>query len=220
MIRALIFDMDGVLLDSEPFWHEAEIAAFALAGLRLTVEDCLRTTGLRVDAVVDYWLSRAPWASPPPQDVEDAIVQRVIDLVRQQGTLKPGVEQALACAERAGLRTAVASSSPPAVIEAALEKLGLRQRFAVICSAAGEPYGKPHPGVYLQTAEKLGLRPEECAAVEDSPNGVLAAKAARMACIAVPEPALRGHPFFAIADAVISSLDDLNGVPLEVSCPT
>jgi HAD superfamily hydrolase (TIGR01509 family) len=209
MLRALIFDMDGVLIDSEPFWHEAEMAAFALAGLRLTRDDCLRTTGLRVDAVVDHWFSRAPWTAPSPREVEAAIVRRVIELVGERGALKPGVHQALAFAERAGLRTALASSSPSAIIAAVLEKFALRPRFEVVHSAEGEPHGKPHPGVYLHTAEKLGVRPEECAAVEDSPNGVLAAKAARMTCVAIPEPALRGHRFFAIADAVIESLDGL-----------
>lgn len=209
MLRALIFDMDGVLIDSEPFWHEAEIAGFALAGLRLTREDCLRTTGLRVDAVVDHWYARSPWDSPAPREVERAIVERVIALVRERGELKPGVERALASAQSAGLRTALASSSPSAIIETVLGRFGLRSRFEVVHSAEGEPYGKPHPGVYLHTAERLGVRPEECAAVEDSPNGVLAAKAACMRCIAVPEPPLRGHPWFAIADAVIESLDEI-----------
>lgn len=209
MLRALIFDMDGVLIDSEPFWHEAEMAGFALAGLRLTRDDCLQTTGLRVDAVVDHWFSRAPWTAPSPGEVEAAIVRRVIELVGERGALKPGVHRALDFAERAGLRTALASSSPSAIIASVLEKFELRPRFEVVHSAEGEPHGKPHPGVYLHTAEKLGVRPEECAAVEDSPNGALAAKAARMACVAVPEPALRGHRFFAIADAVIESLTGL-----------
>jgi HAD superfamily hydrolase (TIGR01509 family) len=217
MVQALIFDMDGVLIDSEPFWHEAEMAGFALAGLRLSAEDCLRTTGLRVDAVVDYWLSRTPWTSPPPREVEAAIVRRVIELVRERGALKPGVERALAFAAGAGLRIALASSSPAAIIATVLEKFGLRSRFEVIHSAEEEPYGKPHPGVYIHTAEKLGVRPAGCVAVEDSPNGVLAAKAARMGCIAIPEPALRGHRFFAIADAVISSLDETDEIAAALS---
>lgn len=212
MVRALIFDMDGVLIDSEPFWHEAEMAGFALAGLRLTREDCLTTTGLRVDAMVDHWFARAPWVTPPPREVEAAIVRHVIALIRERGTLKPGVENALAFAARAGLRTALASSSSSVVIDTVLDKLGLRSRFEVIHSAETEPYGKPHPGVYLHTAEKLGVRPEECVTIEDSPNGVLAAKAARMGCIAVPEPALQGHPYFAIADAVIGSLEEIDAI--------
>jgi sugar-phosphatase len=214
MLRALIFDMDGVLIDSEPFWHEAEMAGFALAGVKLTREDCLATTGLRVDAMVDHWFARQPWTTPSPREIEDTIVRHVIALIRERGALKPGVDSALAFAARAGLRTALASSSSSVVIDAVLDKLGLRPRFEVIHSAETEPYGKPHPGVYIHTAEKLGVRPEECVAFEDSPNGVLAAKAARMGCIAVPEPALQGHRFFAVADAVIGSLAEA-GASLE-----
>lgn len=205
-LRALIFDMDGVLIDSEPFWHDAEIAGLARAGLRLTREDCLRTTGLRVDAVVAHWFARAPWTSPSPEEIGRAIVARVVELVEREGMLKPGVEAALAFAGRAGLRTALASSSPSTIIAAVLDRFDLWGRFEVVHSAEDEPFGKPHPGVYLHAAAKLGVPPEACAAVEDSPNGVLAAKAARMACLAIPEPALAGHRFFAIADAVIDSL--------------
>jgi sugar-phosphatase len=208
----VIFDMDGVLIDSEPFWHEAEMAGFALAGLRLTREDCLRTTGLRVDAVVDFWYSRSPWPSPAPCEVERAVVERVIALVRERGELKPGVEQALSLVQSRGLRTALASSSPSAIIDTVLDRFGLRSAFEIVHSAEGEPYGKPHPGVYLHTAEQLGVRPQECLAIEDSPNGVLAAKAAGMLCLAVPEPPLRGHPWFAIADAVVESLAEIGEV--------
>jgi len=212
MLRALIFDMDGVLIDSEPFWHEAEMAGFAQAGLALTREDCLTTTGLRVDAMVDHWFARKPWTAPPPREIEAVIVRHVIALIGERGVRKPGVDRALAFAAQAGLRTALASSSPSVLIDAVLAKLGLRDRFEVIHSAEGEPYGKPHPGVYIHTAEKLGVRPEECIAIEDSPNGVVAAKAARMGCIAVPEPALQGHPWFAIADAVIESLEEIDEI--------
>jgi sugar-phosphatase len=210
MLRALIFDMDGVLIDSEPFWHEAEMAGFALAGLTLTREDCLTTTGLRVDALVDHWFARTPWTAPPRREIEAVIVRQVIALIGARGARKPGVGHALDFAARAGLRTALASSSPLVIIDAVLGKLGLGGCFEVVHSAEGEPYGKPHPGVYIHTAEKLGVRPEECVAIEDSPNGVVAAKAARMGCIAVPEPALQGHPWFALADAVIGSLEEID----------
>jgi sugar-phosphatase len=144
--------------------------------------------------------------------VERAVVERVIALVRERGELKPGVEQALSLVQSRGLRTALASSSPSAIIDTVLDRFGLRSAFEIVHSAEGEPYGKPHPGVYLHTAERLGVRPQECLAIEDSPNGVLAAKAAGMRCLAVPEPPLRGHPWFAIADAVVESLAEIGEV--------
>ncbi|HYG62538.1 MAG TPA: hexitol phosphatase HxpB [Thermoanaerobaculia bacterium] len=210
MPRALIFDMDGVLIDSEPFWREAEMEGFLLAGVRLEEKDCLETVGLRIDEVVRLWYGRHPWSSPSPEEIERAILDRLVARVRERGTAKPGVREALAFARSAGLRVALASSSPYRVIEAVVETLGLAADLEVLVSAEGEEWGKPHPAVYLNAARRLGIAPEECAAVEDSPNGVLSAKAARMKCIAVPEDTLRGHPYFAIADRVIGSLAELD----------
>lgn len=209
MPRALIFDMDGILIDSEPLWHRAEIAAFAEAGLALTAEDCLRTTGLRVDATVGFWCERFPRLAPSRDALVAAILERLIALVREEGEAKPGIAEALAFAHRAGLRLALASSSPYAVIEAVLARLGLSSAFEVIHSAEEEERGKPDPAVYLTTARKLGVDPADCVAIEDSPNGLLSAKAAGMRCIAIPEPALREDPRFALADAVLSGLGEI-----------
>lgn len=209
-MRALIFDMDGVLIDSEPLWHEAEIDAFEAVGrLRLTAEDCLRTTGLRVEATVDFWCARHPELVPVRAALVASILDRLVELVRRRGCLKPGVEGALGFARGSGLRVAIASSSPYRVIRTVLDAFGLGPVFEVIHSAEEEERGKPDPAVYLTTARKLGLEPGRCVAVEDSPNGLLSAKAAEMKCIAVPESALRDDPRFALADAVVEGLGDL-----------
>lgn len=209
MLRALLFDMDGVLIDSEPLWHRAEIAAFAEAGLALTPTDCLRTTGLRVDETVAYWCERFPTLAPSRNALTADILERLIRLVREEGEAKPGVAEALAFARHAGLRLALASSSPYTVIEAVTARLGLASAFEVIHSAEEEERGKPDPAVYLTTAHKLEVGPASCVAIEDSPNGLLSAKAAGMRCIAIPEPALRGDPRFALADAVLSGLEEI-----------
>jgi beta-phosphoglucomutase-like phosphatase (HAD superfamily) len=206
MVRAILFDMDGLLIDSEPLWHEAEIYGFGLAGLCLTPEQCLETTGLRVDEVVQFHYAQRPWAAPAPEAVTTAIVERLIALVRSRGVLKPGVSEALECARASGLRIALASSSPYAIIDAVLDTFGLRSAFEVIHSAEEEARGKPEPDVYLTAARKLDVDPALCLALEDSPNGVLAAKAAGMQCIAVPEPVLRNDPRLARADAILGSL--------------
>jgi len=209
-VRAILFDMDGLLIDSEPLWHEAEVYGFGRAGLSLTAEQCLETTGLRVDEVVKFRYAQSAWASPSQDAVAAAIVERVVELVRAKGALKPGVAEALAFARAAGLRVALASSSPYVIIDAVLDTFGLRSEFEVIHSAEEEARGKPEPDVYLTTARKLGVAPAECLAIEDSPNGVLAAKAAGMKCVAIPEPVLRNHPDLARTDAVLRSLTEID----------
>ena len=210
MIRAVIFDMDGVLIDSEPLWQESEIDAFGRLGLALTREMCLQTTGLRVDEVVEYWRRRHAFDEAPAGALEDAVVGGVVERILAQGEAKEGAARALEFFKVRGLRLALASSSAYRLIGAVTERLGLAGLFEVVYSAEDEEYGKPHPGVYLTTARRLGVAPAECLAIEDSFNGVLAAKAARMKCVAVPEPAQRREPRFVIADAVLDSLDDLS----------
>ncbi|MEM7592429.1 MAG: HAD-IA family hydrolase, partial [Cyanobacteria bacterium P01_A01_bin.83] len=96
------------------------------------------------------------------------------------------------------------------IIQAALKALNLNNAFVEVYSAESEILGKPHPGVYLTTANKLNVAPQCCLALEDSLNGVLAAKAAQMKCIAIPETSQQDNPKFAIADTILTSLNDLN----------
>jgi mannitol-1-/sugar-/sorbitol-6-/2-deoxyglucose-6-phosphatase len=210
LIDAIIFDLDGLLIDSEPFWEAAEMAVYPVLGVPLTPEMKKRTTGLRSSEIVDYWFSRYPWSAPSKSVVADDVVERVIDLVTAQGSPRDGVAEVLALCSKSRLPMAIASSSSPPIIEAALEKLAIRRYFQVIHSAQDEPYGKPHPGVYITTAQMLGVPPERCLAFEDSPNGVLAAKAAKMTCVAVPDPALKDHKVIGIADRVLESLREFN----------
>lgn len=213
-MRAILFDMDGLLIDSEPLWHEAEIYGFGLAGFYLTPEQCLETTGLRVDEVVEFRYAQQPWAAPDQEAIAAAIIERLVELVHAKGVLKPGVAEALDCARRSGARIALASSSHYVIIDAVVDTFGLRSAFEVIHSAEEETRGKPEPDVYLTAARKLSVDPAACVALEDSPNGVLAAKAAGMKCIAIPEPALRGDPRLARADAILGSLLDFDAALL------
>lgn len=208
---AVVFDMDGLLIDSEPFWQQSEIEVFATVGVDLERADCLRTMGMRCDAVVDHWARERPWnfAANPATEIEARILDRVIELVRDRGAPRPGVAGALDWAAGLPARCALASSSPMRVIEATLDTLGIAGAFEVIHSAEQEEHGKPDPAVYLTTAQRLGIEPGSCLALEDSLAGMRAAKRAGMRCVMVPDASLRGRSELGEADAVLGSLEEI-----------
>ncbi len=209
-VEAIIFDMDGLLVDSEPLWRIAEIETLSAVGVPISEEDAVQTTGLRTDEVVELWYARYPWPDPPQKAIEARIITRLIALVRERATLMPGVRETLQAVSEAGYPLAIASSSASEIIAAVLDTLGIADYFRVAQSAEHEPYGKPHPGVYIEAARRLDVEPWRCLAFEDSPNGVIAAKAARMRCIAVPDPALAGDRRLQAADLVLPSLTEFH----------
>ena len=215
MLEAAVFDMDGLLIDSEPLWRRAEQRIFADLGVPLTEEMCLETTGVRLNEVVRLWHSRFPWEGRALDDVAADIIATMIDLVRTEGAPMEGVEHVLELFEARGLRLALASSSPVALIDAVLDCLGIRARFEVIRSAEPEPYGKPHPGVFLSAAGDLDVEATRCLVLEDSFTGVIAGLAARMKVVAVPAPEERDQPRFDIAHARLESLLELDGSLLD-----
>lgn len=208
-MRAVIFDMDGVLVDSEPLWRQAERQTFAEVGIELTDADCERTMGMRTDEVIQYWYGRSPWDGPTPAEVEVRLEARVAELIAERATAMSGVEQSIAMAQAEGLALGLATSSTPILIEVVLGKLGMTDVFSVTHSAVEEELGKPHPAVFLTTARKLGVEPAECIAIEDSHAGVRSAVAAGMRVIAVPPPHLFDEPGYAEADVKLKSLEDL-----------
>lgn len=210
MIEAVIFDMDGLLIDSEPLWQETEIMVLNKVNVPLTKEMTFQTTGLRTDEVVAYWHKQYPWESPSQEDIGKQIDETVKKLVEEKGQPKEGVKEAIAICKAAGIPIAVASSSSMPLITAVLEKLGIKDDIKVINTAHDEEYGKPHPAVYISTAKTLGVNPAHCLAFEDSANGVLSAKAAKMKCIAIPEPELRDDKRYGIADIILPSLKDFS----------
>jgi beta-phosphoglucomutase-like phosphatase (HAD superfamily) len=212
---ASIFDMDGLLIDSEVLWHEAEIEIFGGLGVPLDPRGCRSTKGMFVDEVAAHWHGHYPWDGPPPDQVAVQIVDRVIELIYAKGVLKPGAFHAIDLCARRGWGLAVASSSQYRLIDAALDHFGLLDRFDLIHSAEDEEYGKPHPAVFVTAARKLRVVPRQCLVWEDAPAGVLAAKAASMACIAVPEEGEGDHPSFGLADLVVRSLVEVDDAALD-----
>ena len=205
-IEGLIFDMDGLLIDSEPLWLRAEQLVFATVGINLTEEMCRDTTGVRIDEVVRLRHAEKPWANKALAQVAAEILTEVQRLATSEGEALPGVREVLAACARSKLKIALASSSPLRMIEAVISHLGLSQYFSVLCSAADEEHGKPHPAVYLTTAARMGLAPESCLAFEDSIPGVLAARAAGMRVVAVPDRHQFNREEFAVADIKLASL--------------
>lgn len=207
-LTATLFDMDGLLIDSEILWHKAEIEIFGSLGVPFERVDSRKTKGAYVDEVVAYWRANYPWDGPTNKEVVASLLKRVGELVQSEGRLLPGAERTIAlCAERGPI--ALASSTPKPLILTLLDHFNLRERFASIHSADVEPYGKPHPGVFLSAAKALGADPTECLVFEDSPAGTLAGKAGRMTVVAVPVDEDRDNPAIALADLVLNSLEEL-----------
>jgi HAD superfamily hydrolase (TIGR01509 family) len=214
MSAAVIFDMDGLLLDSEDFWQQAEFEMFSSLGVPLQPEDTAQTLGWRCDYVVQHWYSKFAWQGPTPAEVGDAIIDKVIQLIIQQGKLMPGALNALQLSQSLNLPTALATSSNHRMMLATLKHFDLLHYFQATCSAEFLPLAKPHPQVYLNAAAALGIEPQQCVALEDSITGVIAAKAARMRCIAVPEHANFDDACYGIADLKLSSLLQLTAAEL------
>jgi sugar-phosphatase len=210
MIKAAIFDMDGLLVDSEPLWKRTVVKAYKRIGIDIMSVHHRQMAGRTTIENAEYFYSQQPWEGPTPQELADSIVNEVLASIKAESRLMPGVHQALQVCKKASLPVAIASSSPMLLIDAVVDALKIREHFDHIYSAQFESYGKPHPGVFLKVAEHFGVSPRDCLVFEDSPAGVLAAKAAGMKCITVPHPGDKGNPFVRTADVIIDSLEEFD----------
>jgi len=206
MIRAVIFDMDGVLINSEPLWKIAEKEVFSSMGVNVTDELVHITSALTAQEVCAFWYERYPWQGKTFDQVEDDVVARVIELIGENDTKIPGVIEILDFCKSKGLKIGLASNSSHDLIEVVLEKVGIKHYFDFISSAQDVERGKPDPAVYLYAAMKLGVDPKECLVFEDSIIGVTAAKNAGMFVIAIPVQEDFEKKEFEIADVKISNL--------------
>jgi sugar-phosphatase len=205
--------MDGLLVDTEPLWQDAEIELFATVGLQLDRPACRETQGLRVDEAVDYWYRRHPWPDADLPAFAERIVDRVAELMRSTATPLPGVEATLTLVRGRGMAVALASSSTWRMIEAVLGHFLWTDHFDVVHSAEAERYGKPDPAIFLTTARRLGVEPVNCVVFEDSVHGIRAAKAAGMTCVAVPGAGVDVGS--AGSDVVLRSLEEVDGELLD-----
>lgn len=208
MIEGVVFDMDGVLVDTEPVWEEVRRAYVAESGGVWQPDSQRRLMGMSTSEWARY-LSDELGVHRDPKTVADEVVARMAARYRQALPLLPGAVDAvhrLAVRFRLGL----ASSSPRLLIEQVLASAGLDGAFAATLSTEEVAAGKPAPDVYLAAAQRLGLPADRCAAIEDSTNGLRAAAAAGCAVIAVPRPDYPPAPeAIESADLVITRLDEL-----------
>jgi sugar-phosphatase len=206
---AVIFDMDGVLIDSEPLWKIAMEEVFRAVGSNLTKADFQKTVGLRIDEVVRFWHQHEGWKNVTPEKIEQDIVNRMVSLIKAHGKPLEGVPETLRFLSENNKKIGLATSSYAILIDAVLEVLELSSFFDFTHSAEHEDFGKPHPAVYLTTAEKLGVSPVRCLVVEDSLNGIISAKAARMKVVCIPEKTHHVEPRLALADHRFESMSEM-----------
>ncbi len=200
--------MDGLLVDSEPYWKIAEKICFGKLGLDLNDELLRQVMGFRLSEVVEHWYNYQPWGEKNFEEVEADVLQTVKQLIMDNADALPGVIQTLELCKTNGYKIALASSSAMSLINVVVDKLNIRHYFDLLVSAEFEPYGKPHPSVFLTTAQKLNVLPTECLVFEDSVNGMIAAKAARMECIVVPEAEKQHELYWQLANFQLNSLLD------------
>ena len=210
MINTVLFDMDGLLFDTEPLWGVSMLRVAEKHGIPITRERFKDTRGFHIYEVTELWSVKYPWDGASSQDVAEEILDDIIGLTKQQGNILPGVEAALQMLKANGYKIGLASSSPIRMIDELVSHFGIKHYFDCITSADEVDLGKPHPAVFLQCAKQLDSRAIQCLVLEDSVNGMVAGKAARMKVVAVPDPIHFDDQRFALADAKLKSMEEFN----------
>ena len=213
--NTVIFDMDGLLIDSEPLWGEAATEIFQRYNFQLSKAQYATTTGMRTKEFVEWWFDHYKIDAMQNAVAENAILKNVVDKVATKGKAMPGVEHIFNFFIERNFKIGLATSSGQPLIDVVVDKLGIRNYLHAIESAADLPYGKPHPQVYLNCAEALNSHPTQCICFEDSFNGLIAAKAARMKCVVVPAAHDSKNEKFNAADLKISSLVNFNSLLMQ-----
>lgn len=205
---AVIFDIDGLLINSEPLWNKAANEVFRQYGILLTQEQYATTTGLRSKEFVAHWLHQHKIPSTEFERAEQKVIDLALSLIDKEATLMPGVEHIFEFFLKKDFKMGLATSSPIELIEWIKEKLGIRSYIHSSASAQNLTHAKPHPQVYLECASKMHTSPLACICFEDSFFGMIAAKAARMTCVVVPSADHIKLEHWGAADLKLSSLQN------------
>jgi HAD superfamily hydrolase (TIGR01509 family) len=214
MILAVVFDLDGVLLQTEELWDEVREELAGERGGRYGPEAQRAMMGMSSPEWALY-MHETVGVPDPPEEISAEVVRRLAERYRRSLPLVPGAIQAV---RRIAARwpLGLASSSNRPLIELALELAGLTELFRAVVSSEEVPRGKPAPDVYLEAARRLGVAPERCAAVEDSHSGIRSARAAGMWVVAIPNPTFPpGDEALVEADVVLRSIADLEPAAID-----
>ena len=209
-MKAIIFDMDGVLVDSEIYHFQAEKLILEKIGISIVEEEIHSFVGLAMDKMWERIKNKYQLEKPVSTLVQEDTIFRV-NYFKSVGKIPPieGVEELIKAIKKQGLKTAVASSSHPDLIKTVLEASNLLQYFPVCLSGFNVKQGKPEPDIFLETAAKLNVKPENCVVIEDSYNGITAAKKAGMKCIGYQNPS-SGNQDLSAADLIIKSFKQIS----------
>ena len=208
MINAVIFDMDGVMIDSEPLWERTEKIMMVRKGLEYSPLYREKIVGLGQKDSAKLLKHTFSLKS----EIGDIINERLsilLDIYKKELVLNSGLTKLLHELTNNSFKIALTSSSPLRVIKFVLDKFDINKYYKTVVSGDFVEHGKPEPDIYLYTAELLGLKPETCVVIEDSINGILSAKRAGMKCIAVPDKRL-DPAGFSPADIILESIADVD----------
>lgn len=206
--KAVIFDMDGVIIDSENLWKKAEKEVFTSLGVNVTHEDSELTKSMTTFEVTKFWFDKFPWEDKSNDIVEHMVISRVIELIDTEDCKINGIKEFIERLKAKNYKIGLATNSPYKIIPKVLQKFDIQHLFDTVSSAEFEDNGKPAPAIYLTTAEKLNVTTNNCIAIEDSYSGMLAAKNAGMTVVAFTNG--NKDLDFEIADYKIDAFDHFN----------
>jgi mannitol-1-/sugar-/sorbitol-6-/2-deoxyglucose-6-phosphatase len=215
MLNTVIFDMDGLLIDSEPLWKDAGTEILRQFNVTLSQQQYSDTTGLRTKEWIDYWFRHfnisMEYALQAVNDTNELAKEKI----RLKAVALPGISYIFQFFGQRNFKIGIASSSPLALINIVTEKLQIDNWINAKSSAENLSYGKPHPEVFLNCASMLKVAPYNCLVFEDSFNGLIAAKAARMKCVVIPSAEEQHHSKWTLSDLKLTSLKNFNDLLLQ-----